>query len=501
AGWRVRYQITSGPAAGFVPDGRQVIEVPTNELGQASAEIFQVTPTSGTNQVQVQVLRPANVPGGDGTQLIAGDGIAIKTWSAADHAPLSLRMIGPSQGAPGATLTYRLEVQNPSNQVAKDVVVNQPTIAGLTLVSSNPPATLVTSSNAQYRPDDAAAGAQTSLRAAAAGSMLQWRLGDLQPREIRTLEANYRADTAGTINACATVTTASSVTAQDCTTTTILAPSIEVRVVGPAQALVGQAVSFTATITNRGAAPALGLVVVDRFDRGLKHAVSASPIERDLPDMQPGESRVITIKFQATAPGSQCNTVEVTGQGAVRASGQACVNVTAAAAPPVTPPPVVPPAAQPPAQPGVKPVLSVTKTGPTTKAVGDVAAFVMDVSNTGTVPATNLKIADNYDLALDPVSATDGHSFAGDDLIWVVDTLPPGKTIRFQVNCRCLSPAASACNRITVTSQEGARADGQACLAITGPAAPLSMSVSDTRDPVAVGNDTTYQVTISNPNS
>ena len=173
--------------------------------------------------------------------------------------------------------------------------------------------------------------------------------------------------------------------------------------------------------------------------------------------MQSGESRVISIKFQAIAPGQQCNTVEVSGHGAVKASGQACVNVIPSAAPPTTPPPVAtPPAqpAQPPAQPGVKPVLTVTKTGPARQAVGDTIQFNMDVSNTGTVPATNLKVADNYDLSLDPVSATDGHSFAGDDLIWVVDTLPPGKTIRFQVSCTCLSRTAKACNRVTVTCQE-----------------------------------------------
>ena len=52
-------------------------------------------------------------------------------------------MIGPSQGSPGATLTYRIEVRNPSGQTAKNVVVTQPTIPGLTLLSSNPQATLV----------------------------------------------------------------------------------------------------------------------------------------------------------------------------------------------------------------------------------------------------------------------------------------------------------------------------------------------------------------------
>ena len=104
----------------------------------------------------------------------------------------------------------------------------------------------------------------------------------MQAGETRTLEVNYRADTVGTINACVNITTATGLTAQDCTATTILR-SIEVRVAGPAQVLVGQDVAFTATITNRGPAPATGLVVVDRFDRGLKHAASGSPIERTCP--------------------------------------------------------------------------------------------------------------------------------------------------------------------------------------------------------------------------
>ena len=34
-----------------------------------------------------------------------------------------------------------------------------------------------------------------------------------------------------------------------------------------------------------------------------------------------------------------------------------------------------------------------------------------------------------------------------------------------------------------------------------GPAAPLSITVSDLRDPLAIGNETTYEVLVSNPNS
>jgi uncharacterized repeat protein (TIGR01451 family) len=173
--------------------------------------------------------------------------------------------------------------------------------------------------------------------------------------------------------------------------------------------------------------------------------------------------------------------------------------VAQAVPPPAQPPPVTAPE---PAPSGPKPVFTVTKTGPTQKNVGDSAEFVIEISNTGPVQANNLKIADNYDLSLDPVGATDGYSFAGDDLIWVVDILPPGKSIRFQVNCRCLTVAAKTCNRVTVTCQEGARGDAEACLAIQGGTTqPLGMTVSDLRDPVSVGNETTYEIRVTNPNA
>ena len=314
------------------------------------------------------------------------------------------------------------------------------------------------------------------------------------------MQANFRADRQGSITSCVTLQTADGRTAQDCTTTTIAVPMLEVAVTGPEQALVGTEVTFNATITNRSEAPATGLVVIDRFDPGLKHAVSANPIERDLPDLQPGQSRVITIKFQVVSPGQQCNTVEVNGQGGLKAVGQACVTAVAQAVPPpIQPPPATAPVPDPNAP---KPVFNVTKTGPTQKNVGDTAEFVIEITNTSAVQANNLKIADNYDLSLDPVGATDGYSFAGDDLIWIVDILPPGKSIRFQVNCRCLSVASNTCNRVTVTCQEGARGDAQACLAIqAGAMQPLGMTVNDLRDPVSVGNETTYEIRVTNPNS
>jgi uncharacterized repeat protein (TIGR01451 family) len=473
--WRVRYEITGGPPAGFAPDGATTIEVPTDTAGQARAEIFQKTPSNGTNTVSIQVIRPAELAGLDGTRLVVATGGTQMTWTAPQ---ISLRKTGPVQGSVGATLTYRLEVRNPGDSIAREVVVNDPVPEGLTYVSSAPAATTP------------AAGA-----GAAPGGTIEWRLGDLQAGQTRVIEANFRADKVGTVNNCATVRTLEGITAQSCATTTVVLPTVDVTVTGPAQANVGDQVTFTADIVNRGGIPASKLVVVDRFDAGLKHPASASPIERDLGDLQPGQSKRITVTFQAITPGQQCTTVDVVGDGGLKATSRACVNVVGAAAPPVAAPPVTP---VPPTAAGPKPVLSVRKSGPATAMVGDTADFTIDITNTGTVAANNLKIADNYDLSLDPVSATDGHAFAGDDVIWIVDTLPPGKTIRLQINCKCVTAAPKSCNRVTVTCQEGVRGDSEACLAIQGVAMPLTVTVADLRDPVAVGNESTYQIQVIN---
>ena len=58
-GWRVHYEVTGGPAAGFAPDGKRGIDVIVNEAGQASAELVQSQPEQGVNTITVQLIHPA----------------------------------------------------------------------------------------------------------------------------------------------------------------------------------------------------------------------------------------------------------------------------------------------------------------------------------------------------------------------------------------------------------------------------------------------------------
>lgn len=488
-GYHVRYEIISGPPAGFAPDGNPAIEVVTDGLGQGRAEIVQTQPAAGTNVVRVEIIRPAELSR-DGTRISLGSGTTQKTWSSPT---IAIKKTGPAQAAVGALVSYRIDVSNGGSVTSKEIVVTDALVDGLTLVNSDPAAT----------PN---------------GPALEWRLGDLAAGEVRSINVTYRAVKQGTLNNCVTVRTAEGLSAQDCVATTVMVPAIDVTVAGPDQATVGQEVTFVATITNRGGAPATGLTVIDRFDPGLQHASAASPIERSLEDLLPGQSRQVTVPLRVIAPGQQCNTIEVVGQLGERGSGQKCLMALPAGGanvPPVgpvppggpggavppggtSPPQGQPPAGQPPANPVVKPTLTIKKTGPARRQVGDVADFTIDISNTGTVAASNLTLTDNYDASLDPVRATDKFAFAGNDLIWRVDELKPGQTIRFEVKCRCQAPAAKACNRATVTSAEGARADDEACVEVVAPATPLTISVRESHDPIQAGNEATYDVLVTN---
>ncbi len=469
-GWIVRYQIMGGPAAGFAPDGGQVVEATTNALGQATAEIFQQAPAVGTNHVAIQIIRPAELSGGYGQRQVIGHGSTVKTWSAAGN--LTLRTMGPSQATIGSAVTFRVEVNNPGAISARQVVITNPLPKGLTFISSNPPT----------QPN---------------GSGLEWRLGDIAAGQSQAIEIDFRADQAGTFTNCATLTGGDGVSAQSCATTTVTAApvpvqSLSVTVTGPPTATVGQDVEFVAVVTNRGVGPAQNLTVVDRFDAGLQHTTSASPIERSLDPVQPGQSVRVPISLRVTQAGQLCNTVEVQdADRKVLGQSLACVNAAAAAAPPPT----------------ALPTLRVRKTGPARLTVGQTADFLIEITNTSQVPATQIRLSDNYDRGLEPKMANQGYTWVDNALVWGIDRLPPGQTVPFRVQCMTTAPAAKICNRATVTCREGATDNAEACLQIdaaaAAPAGPvgtarLNVTIASLVEPVAIGGFTNYQVKVTN---
>ena len=102
-------------------------------------------------------------------------------------------------------------------------------------------------------------------------------------------------------------------------------PTLDVTVSGPDRATVGDNVQFQIDVVNRGTVVARRLVVTDNFGAGLKHAITQSPIQRDLIDLQPGATARLSVNFRVTEPGEHCQQIEATSEGEPAGTARHCL--------------------------------------------------------------------------------------------------------------------------------------------------------------------------------
>ncbi len=493
-GWIVRYETVCGPPAVFSPAGTPSIEALTNEAGQASVEIVEKDPSPGTSQVRVQVIRPADSCNG---RLTVRETSVLVTWTAPS---LGVRQMGPPTATIGETITYRMEVSNPGDLPARDVVATEEVPDGLSFLQANPVPVVE-------------------------GHRLQWRLGDLAPRQQQLIEATFRTTQQGTVNHCVEVTAAGGLRSSHCATTNVLAampgpatvpgPAIvpgpatipapgsnltspeprptratppgpvagptkaaisvlDLKVTPPAQAVVGSNAQFAIELTNRGPVSATGVVVRDTFGEGLEHQ-ERSPIENHLRDLPPGQSAKFAITFRVTRPGQLCHRVVATAADGAQAATDSCVMAVPATGSGGPVPAIAPPGpitvAPPPSASTAVP-LEIRISGPTTATVGKSVVFQAQITNVGQQPLANVVVSQQCDAVLAVTQATVGATRKGNDVVWSLPSISPGKPVTFQVQCDCKQPATKACCHFSATPANGQPVDSQACLDITAVTSP-----------------------------
>ena len=187
--------------------------------------------------------------------------------------------------------------------------------------------------------------------------------------------------------------------------------SIDVRITGPAQdtVAVGSQITFQITVTNRGQIAGHQAAIKDRFDPGLEHkdAEGKNVIDRPLDDICRAGNR----------GGSPWSSASPSRAGCATWSKSAAADIVLASARPASWPSARRPRRRPgptnlsppPAGPAAGAAFGQSHTGPKQLVVGETARFFVEVTNKGTAPLRNVKVADRSDPALDADLATDGY--------------------------------------------------------------------------------------------
>ncbi len=461
AGWVIRYWIARGVAAGLGADGAQMVDVSTDERGQAGARIRQAVKTPGTTQVGIQIVRPADLSRGVRDPLIVGSGGASMTWSSAS---LAVTCTAPAQAIVGSMARFVIDLSNRGDLPAKDVVLSARIPQHLSVLNSTA---------------DARSGP---------GS-LSWSVGDLAAAASRRFEIDVRPRRAGPAAIEVDIQAAEGLTARDSASVVVSGRrSLEASLTlerGGQQVQLGETITFQIRLTNRGDAPLTGIVIKDSFSAGLQHASEKSPVKLKFIDLAAGQSHSVGITFRVVGEGQLTQNLVVTADG----------NVTTTAKNQIT-------AVDP--RPKVHPQVAARVTGPAQAQLGETISFHFEIKNMGDVPLTGVVGTCRLAAALDPLH-TDRFDVAGGLLTWKIPRLGVGESMAAVVKCRARKIAEGATCRFEVTTAESPKGEQTARVTIVRlpgdrprGRAKLALAVSDVSDPVRRGDQIVYVISVSN---
>ncbi len=485
AGWIVRYEILDPNVTSFGPNKQASVDVKTDDNGVASINLVPARKSSST-QVRISIVRPS-LPNDELPPMVVGQGYTSVTWSAPDP---KVTLYGPESAGAGSTVTYRAEVSNAGDIVARRLIASATVPANMTFLSSDPPAQVL-------------------------GNTLRWDLNDLPPKAMRQLTIHLRADRNASVRFCVRADSGEpaagqKATAEACVATRVFSSTLRLTMSGPETAQVDQQVRFEIELTNTGTEPLKGVVIRDRLPAGLEHPTErGSLIERSLGETVPaGSTRKIAVALIVTQAGRWCHTVEAVAEGGHSATASGCVT-----------------AAEPP-RPEPKPAVEAAIEGPAQAKIGERVTFTLQATNTGNVPLTNVRVVGFHDRSLYPRRASTGYdaqALTRGELLWLTPRLMPGETVTRQAELECVKDSASSWCRVFVETGENVRAVKEVKLVVQ-PAAPkpagpkeppprieppretppekivgeLKVSIADRQDPISVNGTTTYIVAVEN---
>lgn len=489
AGWIVRYELIGDSTNIFGPGSQNAVESMTDANGQASIQLSAPNKTAAA-QMEVKIIRPS-MPDDDLPRTVVGRGYSTITWSAPDP---KVTLYAPQSAAIGSTMTYRAEVSNAGDVMARQLVASASIPPNMTYLKSDPPARVV-------------------------GNQLTWELGDMQPGVIRSLNIQVRPDRNATVRFCVRVDSADQMNgdnlwAEACYETRVFSSSLAVEVTGPQQADINQPVTYDIHISNTGMEPVTGIVIQDRLPSGLEGPTGHGTVLRfplDEP-LAPGKTRTIPIQLTARQEGKLCHTVDVTGDGGHSATTTACVTAVRPA----------------PQQPIAQPALNVTLAGPHEGTAGETVQYNFGITNAGNVPQA-LRILLTFDTALSPTEATPGFDRDAAEqraqLIWYTQQIAPGASLTRTAKFELTRESPGAWVRLQVDAMDGSVTKTQEARIVIRPrpasnerppmipeptqpdptagdpaqiTGELLVSVSDMTDPVRITEKTSYIVTIQN---
>jgi uncharacterized repeat protein (TIGR01451 family) len=276
-------------------------------------------------------------------------------------------------------------------------------------------------------------------------------------------------------------------------------PVVKLRVRVAACSPAGQEIEYKICIENCSPAAAHHVAVRNplpanaRFVRANPAPAATEPeLLWTFGTLQPGECKDITLVLSPT------DTADIKNCARVQFEHGQCVVTRLAKAPPdvVEPPKEKPKDKEPPKVTEGDGKLALQITGPKRQYANLPVKYQITVTNNGDKPADNLLVTARLPEKSVYLAAGDGGRFDFGQVAWLLGTLPPGASKTVQVTYR-VPAAGEFCLKVSALANHELRGNSEICTKFEGVSA-LLLESRDTKDPVGVGEQTSYRIVVTN---
>ncbi|MBR5709786.1 MAG: DUF11 domain-containing protein [Thermoguttaceae bacterium] len=353
--------------------------------------------------------------------------------------------IPPKELLVGQSAVWKTVVKNIGQTIAVNVEIKDLLPKGSQLIETNPPA--VKGFNGE----------------------LVWKVGDIPPGKQVTVSMEIMPLEEGRMGSVAQVAFQTAASGEG----VVAKPQLALQTQGVKQIGIGNTTELTIVLSNPGTGTAKNVVLTENVPPQLQHEAKDSVLTYNVGDLKPNETRTINLTMTAIRAGKFVNSLTATADPGLNAESRFDMEVIA-------------------------PQLKMTVQGPTRRFLEREGSYKLAISNPGTASATHVAMRVQLPNGLEFVRANNSGVYDRQTrtVRWLLEELPANDSgdvelvvVPTQIGQQTLVYQA--------TADKGIADNGQKECLVEGMAALLTQ-LSDTSDPVLIGEKTTYNINVVN---
>jgi uncharacterized repeat protein (TIGR01451 family) len=239
--------------------------------------------------------------------------------------------------------------------------------------------------------------------------------------------------------------------------------------------MINDAMTLVITVSNPGTGVATGVVIEEHVPPGMQHPAGAE-LEYAIGELRPGQSQTLELKLTAARAGAMSNLLIARADGLAPIQKELPLEVVA-------------------------PELKLAMSGPKNRYLERQATYELSVSNPGSAPARDVRLAAQLPNGLKFVGANNNGHYdeATRTVHWALAELPVNETGTVQVTTL---PVAIGQQTVCFrgTAERALTVEQEQQVLIDGIAA-IRFQVVDVEDPIEIGGETTYEIRVLNQGS